>query len=262
MDLKISYAESAALLYQQRSTRIFSATSQSPWYIGTVDFNLPEMLTNEYFDRHQLSIKDYERILQSNRRVHFLYALAISKNIPVTLSNTPLIAWVKVPVSPPAGNLASGGACQELVKKLVAKKVEELENPQEVKLRPDRLICPYDKHAIPLPVHFVDEKKLLSFPSAGFVYKERMSLLGVDIVPQRFYHGYLLVAKVIPKSEYEKRYGKCRCVSELPREYIIQGKIFYDTEDAFLLQTEENHKILSGMDETDIEKLTILFHSK
>jgi hypothetical protein len=259
MERKVSYAASAARTYQQRSTKVFHATSQSPWYVSVLDFNLPEMLTNEYFDRHKLSIHDYERILQSIRRIHFLHALALSKNVPIVMSNTPSLAWVKVPTCPSASNLTSGEACQDLVKRLVAKRLDETRRCPEVKTRANRLVCPFDKHALPLPVHFISSAELKAMPSFGFVYPRAVPFVDIDAVPQRCYHGYLKMVKVITKHKYELRYGPCRSVAELPREYIIGGELFYDTEEAFLFQTEENHKALCSMTESDLEKLSTLY---
>lgn len=252
---KASFGESGAKEYAQQVFHVHylqqTAVSSEPLLgcIETFQFNLPDMLTNEYFIRHCLTIHDYERILQSVRKIHWLQALALSKGLTVcAVPSLTCFAKVHIPATTTT-NLNSGNTYQELVKQLIHKRREELMTAPPpyawTDTNQNKLICPHDEHVIPLPVHFISTHKLKEFPEPKLVYKQTWPFHGIEIVPKRFYHGYLLVVKVVPKRVYEQRYGPCRNVSELPEEYLIQGEVYYDTEEAFLLQTKENHSKLS-----------------
>ena len=71
------------------------------------------------------------------------------------------------------------------------------------------------------------------------------------------------MVKVISKGEHEHYFGACKSLQDLPTEFLIHGQVFYDTEEAFLLQTRENHEELCGLELSMLHSLQKLWpHEK
>ena len=133
------------------------------YYEETFYFNIPDILTDEYFHRHELTLHDYERILTGIKKMPFLWALAIFKKLDVTPTSVNSCF-----VRNASTNLGGGKAViTNLIKEMGAQLAEmKLENGYVF----NKLICPHDEHVPPYPVHFVRQDVLQTFPEPARSY--------------------------------------------------------------------------------------------
>jgi hypothetical protein len=63
------------------------------------------------------------------------------------------------------------------------------------------------------------------------------------------------MARVMLRTEYEAYYGVVRCFGALPNEHLIQGLVYYETDELFLLQTPEAHHQLCSKSKAEVRAL-------
>jgi hypothetical protein len=277
---KHMFGDSVAKKYKERSVTVHlsekaNEKNKSFSLIQFCEFNLPDCLTVDYFHRHELSMKDYEIILKSIRQFPLLQLLALSKNLVLADRNFLSVAFVRV-----QSCAVTGSNHHHLIEQLLnqkrkevkevkegretkdgkkERKKEEEEEEEEKEIDEDHLVCPFDAHVPPLPVHLLTKEDLAQYPPPTRFYQRWWMWKGIRIVPREYYHGYLVMVKVIPRSEYESRYGPCKTRIQLPCEFLIQGQVFYDTEESFCFQTQANHLELKELPEATLASLKTLF---
>lgn len=221
--------------------------SPRKYYLETFQFNLPEVLTDDFFFRHQLTIKDYEKILSGSRKISHLWALALRKKVEITATSVSSCFMRNV-----SSNL--GGNNKAVVTHLIRKMQMQIHSIKEVHTWSPKIICPHDENIPNLPVHFVSLEVLLSFPPPSTCYDQAWTfqlnkkMAPILCVPCQFYHGYLMFIRVEKKTSYEKRFGFPKSLLELPNEYVIHNQVFYGIEECFLIQTFEAHQELRKQD--------------
>lgn len=127
----------------------------------------------------------------------------------------------------------------------------------------DKLIAPFDQHKPPLPVHFVTPEflqQLLSSPSITLWRWKNITVMFRG--PYKgAYNGYALVVRVEPRNEYRRYFGEPTSLSMVPEEILVEGKILIEREEKFLLQTRQNHCLLTKMPKDIIAKLLTVYNS-
>ena len=230
--------------------------TQPKYYVENFHFNLPEVLTNNFFFRHELTISDYEKILSASKKISYLWALALFKNVKIVATSVSSCFQRNI-----SSNL--GGTNKGVVNSLLRKMQLQIHNMKEVHSWTSKIICPHEEVIPPLPVHFVSLEQLKSFPSISTEYNMAWTfklnpnpeIQPILCVPCQFYHGYLMLRRIEKKSDYEKRFGFPKSLLELPNEYVINGQVYYGVEECFLLQTIEAHQELCKQDPSCLHSL-------
>jgi hypothetical protein len=228
--------------------KMSSATSNSLNHFHTLIYaNLPAHLTDEYRIRHQLSLDDIRKVLSccTDRQLWSL-ALCRDYDIPATA--------VQVNATNPDAVVHRGGAL--IFQRLMAESENSSCLAQE-----SRLICPVDTHQPPLPVHFVPLSTLAqltqdvvnstnttSNQQPASVCRRVWRWRGIQVIVFRAYRGYLQLARVLPKSIYCQLYGSSfqlqqgqQCQRSSPLEYRIDGIVYCQANETFLVQARHNH---------------------
>ena len=206
------------------------ATTQSLAFHSLIYVNLPLYLTDDYRIRHQLSLQDMVKIIQSVPDKQ-LWLLALVKNYDV-----PCTA-VQSNASAPESLAHRGGTL------IQTKLINSLQDDPTLSAE-SRLLCQSDNHQPPLPVHFVSSDQLHRCASGvcsrPILYRWR----SIDVVPFRFYRGYIQMARVFPKHIYVQLFGTSQCARSHPLEYNINGLIYCQSQETFLVQSQENYNAL------------------
>jgi hypothetical protein len=244
LSLSLTYKDSIRVHYYAKKNQKISDDQLAPstYYEEEFHFNLPEVLKDDFFFRHQLTLKDYEKILSGSKKISHLWALALFKQveIPATSVNTCFMRNV-------SSNL--GGNNKQLWLALVRKmrcQLQLMNRPEIFRWTP-KIVCPQDTCVPPLPVHFVSELELRRFPRPSTCYSHLSSfaldsLPPIECVPSAYYHGYLQMTRLESKTSYEKRFGFPKSLADLPQEFVVANRVFYAVEESFLLQTPEAHQ--------------------
>jgi hypothetical protein len=207
-------------------------------------FNIVPQLTDEYHERHKLSLNDYQKILKGVG-VKDLLKMAIKNKLQISSS------VIKTD--------ASGNYQDEDLTYLSSvpfnKKIEKFIIKTKKLSLNDKLIARNDLHQPPLPVHFVSRETLLSLPSPRKYYNHLFKWCNVYWVPFSYYNGYIKMIKVIPRHIYEIVYSKPRNILSQPPEYLIDKLVYSGTTEYMLLQTMENHNLLSSLTSSQFEEL-------
>ena len=125
-------------------------------------FNIPTQLTREYIERHSLSKVDVEKIL-GKICLYELPAFALSLGL-----GTNQVTNITCATSKAGGQYDISVTDKNSLYRLVWQHLEKKYNLQNNV--PDKLVCPFDDHRPPLPVHFVD-KNVLQLLSSRVVFQ-------------------------------------------------------------------------------------------
>lgn len=204
-------------------------------YTSSFTMNLPIVLTDEYRNRHRLSLIDYQHIFHA-MEVQDLWKLALFYCRDITTS--------AVQTSPFAtSDMVTFGGNTDIVKKLLAYISKTLRLAAE-----PRLSSLHDGHKPPLPVHFVDTKTWNSLEPPSTTYAHVYKWADIEVVPMRYYNGYVLMVHVLPRGIHEARYGKPQNLLERRPEFLIGRVVYTATHESFLVQTAEGHAALNKLD--------------
>lgn len=243
------YKEKIVLHHFSKKGKKIALPSQSKknedkkYYVETFQFNLPEVLTDDFFFRHQLTLPDYEKILSGSKKISHLWALALYKKVEITATSVSSCFMRN-----PSSNL--GGCNKNVVTSLIRKMQTQIQDMKEVQGWTPKIVCPHDECIPPLPVHFVGQEFLNTLPapatsySCAWHFQLNPKMPPILCVPCNFYHGYLMMIRVEKKNEYQQRLGFPKNLAELPNEYMINNQVYYGVEECFLLQTVEAHRNL------------------
>ena len=222
------FAQSVTSRYALRDARRKPGNHDPQCCETQFDFNLPLYLTREYAERHQLSVHDICHGLYGKDQValQHLWALALYHNIDIIPGAT---------VSTAAGDVQFRSFPH------VAAKLQAL--VPACQHTENRLVCPHDTHRPAVPVHFVSEQQIEQLSAClGSLVRWR----GILAVPTRAYHGYVHMVRVVPKSVMVQQLDASAAVAltDIPFEHLVQGQVFCETEERFLLQTRDAHMAL------------------
>lgn len=199
-------------------------------------FNLPWCLTKDYKERYQLSNHDLIEIY-TKLPTKYLWLAGLLYNIDIPSSST----------------LISNNDKENLLYRnpyYISNRLSQIVLNSVNKYKQNRLICPYDTFQPNLPVQFITEKQLLNFSKIIdehnniHIQSSLWRFKDINILPIYYYHGYILLARVLPKYIYENTYGPIRNVLMAPNEYIINGQVYCETDERFLVTTLELHNYI------------------
>jgi hypothetical protein len=246
----LQYKEKIVSQYFIKKGKTYPIES-SDFYEETFSFNIPEVLTDDFFFRHQLTLCDYEKILSGSKKISYLWALALAKQVTITPTSVNSCFMRNV-------SSRLGGSNKHVVSKLLEKmqsKIQSSEYAQTILQWKNKIVCPHDKSVPPMPVHFVSSEHLASYPAPsrsyphGWSFQLNPRMPPIACVPLMYYHGYLMMIRIETKTSYEERFGVPKSLAELPPEFVIQTHVYYGIEEAFLLQTPEAHEQLCNQTE-------------
>jgi hypothetical protein len=216
-------------------TSTTTKSTSTPGFSMNFSFNLLPQLTDEYRQRHSLSLNDYRKIFRATD-VNYLWMMAIYNGLEVTTS-----AIQSSSSAPNSDTVTYSGNTQ------FKTKLEKFLSLSKNLSSTDRLIAKRDKHKPPLPVHFVSEDTLRSLPAPKNHYTHLYKWKDIYLLPFSYYNGYYKMIAVIPRHIYEMVYSKAKNLLSEPFEYLVDGMVYAGTSEYLLLQTKENHAILSNM---------------
>ena len=256
--------------YQIDITRPFISESDNNSCASKIhcSYNLPWCLTKDYKDRHQLSTQDLIGEIYSKTPTKYLWLAGLvheNINIPssaVHINNNDKGKYLYRNLSYISGKLANNLMENEYnndVDTQTSDTKQEFENNNSTgqiniiesetsnsnhRQNNNKLICPYDSFQPNLPVHFINNETLQSFPSLSTPLVQYPCLWRfntINVLPVYYFHGYVLLARVFPKYIHEKIYGKACNALNFANEYIVQGQIFCETDERFLVTTHILH---------------------
>ena len=204
-------------------------------YTANMYFNLPFMLTDQYFYRHQLSLNDLKTIF-TDMPVRYLWMLALYKGSDITTSA------LQPCYSDSKAITFSGNTI--IIKKLM--RHFSLQRFQEA----DRILHPKDEHKPRLPVHLVSKEliKVLYAPLTYYKQHQRYNSIltwaDIQVLPVEWYRGYLKLTRVLPKKDYIEQFGEVQDLLHYPQEHVVQHNVYFETEESFFVQTQLDHDAL------------------
>jgi hypothetical protein len=220
-----------------------------------LSFNLLPQLTEEYRNRHELSLSDYKKIFKYTD-VNNLWLMSIYNGLEVMPSASG--SYGETISSSSGSDITTHGGNAQFKNKL-----EKFLSTKSLSSE-DRLIVKRDDHRPPLPLHFVtsDVLESLSLSKKNYhavLYKWK----DVYLLPYGYYNGYLKMTVVLPRHIYEKRYSKPKNLISQPFEYLVDGVVWVSTVEYILLQTVENHKEINELSSNiDIKSLQSSLYGK
>lgn len=250
-DLKLQYRQTLQEIccYKKAKKQSCSSKHKPPCYQTSISLNLPENLTVSYIERHKLSRSDLDKLLHGVQTHHYLLCV-VSQGIDLQSSNLLQRA------DDTEHRSAFTPVCTSGFKNLNELNARFRRCTAGSHSHTDKLVCPFDDHSPPLPVHYASQTTIdrlvqflpnsLKFPSYTLVF----SWMDIHVVPIDTYHGYLMMQRVILLSDYEALHGsgaQLHIPEELPHvpQYcFIGGQTFVLSQDRFLIQTCETHTYL------------------
>ena len=210
-------------------------------YTCELEFNLPYMLTDKYVTRHQLSINDIQKIFK-DVPVRYLWMLALYKGFDITSSALQPCY---------ANNTAITFSGNTIIMKKLVRYYEASFKFSMI----DKIIHPKDDHCPRLPIHVIPLSLFqqligpLEYFKKHQKYTETLSWAEIQVIPIEWYQGYLKLVRILPKMKYISHLGEADTLAHYPVERIIGNQVYFETEEAFLVQTQTNHdKLMEGGD--------------
>lgn len=207
------------------------------------EFNLLPHLTQEYQERHQLSLADFQKIIKYTEPED-LWKMCIVNKLELTTSAIQSGEVSNCGSTDGEEQLSYAGNAQ------FHKKIETFISSKKLSTV-SKLIAKRDAHRPQLPLHFVTLEVMHSLPTPSEYYPQLYEFNGVYCVPASYYNGYLKMAVVVPRHIHELVFSKPKNMLTRPAEYLIDGIVYSSTFECFFLQTIEGHDRLCKMTNQD-----------
>ena len=195
-------------------------------------FSLNPLLTEEMWNRHELSWNDRSHII-SKADPHSLWKLALSEKFPITSSA----------IKP---CLSNNDDLVRANKTVIMRKILEVYKKRysESKNLPDKMIEEKDQHKPLLPVHEWSDELLnqLIQTCGNVITKKRyypcvFEWKGIEILPYRIYKDYLQLVSVKTREKYIALYGLPDRFRTIPHTFYVGPEQipYYDDAETFLV---------------------------
>lgn len=248
MAKKMKYAQTVEKYYFVKNGKRFEVDDiKKGNYSIKMEFNLPYMIREDYFQRHNLSLNDV-KVIFKDIPVKYLWMLALSLGFDITTSA------LQSTYSDSKAITFSGSTI--IIKKLMTYYSKGYGPDNKIPFgNHNHIIHPRDEHKPRHPVHFVSQGllKKLYLPLLKHATDQRYTQLfrwkEMLYLPVKWYRGYLQITRVLSKEEHIAFFGECQDLLHYPKEHIVKHTVYFETEESFYVQTQANHeKLAAGAD--------------
>jgi hypothetical protein len=198
-------------------------------------FNLPYNLTDEWIERHEPSLSDYRKVLQSTE-VRDLGLMSVLHNIKIYTS---VVQIGKGADGKPVFSYSNSTQFK--------KKIEEFIVENRKLSSVSKMVVRGDIHKPPLTLHFISKEVLNSIPPPRKFHNYCLKWKGVYVVLMEYYNGYAKFNVVEPLNVHRRFNVEPGNLITRPDEYVIDGIVCCSTKEYFAMQTKENHDAIMAV---------------